>query len=608
MKTLFLVPTALALTLIDTLGLAAAETNSQSNQQSEQAIERVTISSRISTAMRELTTSVSVLSAEQIQSSGYVSLVDLLSTQPAVNVSSNGGVGSTTTLRLRGEEGYRTLVRIDGVDIADPTGPQVQPQLAHLLSNNISRVEILRGTQGLMYGADAGGVIEISTDREQSAKLASLSAEIGGKASRNLAVDIGSEFARFDYAFSASQFSTDGFNARRDDTQVADDDGYDNTTLHGRVGAYLSEEVKLDLVVRHTKGETEFDSCGFADTIRAQFYYNGKLGEQRLAYTHTDVDRQDLNQNTPGFSAQGEVERFEYLGNNQLTQSWHFSYGFDWEKESIKDANSRTQQGYFAELQHNSANGILATLGARLDDNDDFGEHISYRLSAAKIWDVAKGEIKLRGAYGTGFRAPSLFEISYNQGPFSFPPASETALREEKSQGYEFAIHYDSNQGSRLELVYFDQQIEDSLFFDLNSFSGYLQDEGKALSQGVELISSVKINDNVLVSANYTYNQTEDPEGNERLRRPTHLANLGLSYQNQSWQVNTQLRYVGGQLDVATELDAYWILDISTQYQLNPNLQLQACIENALDEAYQQIAGFNTAGVTAYLGVRYQMD
>ncbi|MFB1034820.1 MAG: TonB-dependent receptor plug domain-containing protein, partial [Sinobacterium sp.] len=134
----------------------ALETNEENEME-----KLVVVSSRIAMPLREVATSVSLVTQQDIDARGYANLTDVLKTQPSISASNSGGIGSTTALRVRGEEGYRTLVRIDGVDISDPTGTQVGPQLAHLQSANISRVEILRGSQGLAYGADAGGVINI---------------------------------------------------------------------------------------------------------------------------------------------------------------------------------------------------------------------------------------------------------------------------------------------------------------------------------------------------------------------------------------------------------------------------------------------------------------
>ncbi|MFT4997259.1 MAG: vitamin B12 transporter, partial [Flavobacteriales bacterium] len=108
------------------------------------ALEEVIVSaSRIEIPLRQIGTSVSVINGEEIQLRGYNSLTDVLSTQPGIAASNAGGLGKTTSLRIRGEEGYRTLMMIDGVDISDPSGTQVGPRLeSFIASNDIEKVEI----------------------------------------------------------------------------------------------------------------------------------------------------------------------------------------------------------------------------------------------------------------------------------------------------------------------------------------------------------------------------------------------------------------------------------------------------------------------------------
>jgi vitamin B12 transporter len=588
--------------------------------QDETEIEKlVVVSSRVAMPLREIATSVSVVTKQDIEARGYTNLADVLKIQPSIGVTNSGGIGSTTSLRVRGEEGYRTLVRVDGVDISDPTSTQVQPQLNHLQSANISRVEILRGTQGLAYGADAGGVINVQSGNYSDSVAGSLSGEFGRYDTRNLVADVGGTSDKFDYYLAASDFETEGFNSSVSDVSQ-DNDGYENTTIHSRLGFAVTDDLSLGLVVRNNQGEGQFDNCGFGDTasnncssafeqtnLRADINYFTASSEHELAYAKTLVERENFNQGTSSFLTKGNLERLEYLGNTEIDTHNRLVYGFDWEKESItSDQQSRISQGYYLEYQGEVASDFYLTAGIRHDDNEDFGEHTSFRLSAAYIWALGEDEIKLRSAYGTGFRAPSLFEIEYNRGPFAYAPASNIALKEEKTKGYELAIEYSTSEGSRFEAVYFDQKIDDSIFFDLATFSGYLQDEGRSLSKGIELIADVKLNDQWIINANYTYNNTEDTAGNQRLRRPKNLANLGFSYQLEQFSLSANVRLVRNFVDIGTALNDYKLFDLSARYQVTSQLVVFARVENAMDKEYQDVAAFNTSGAAPHIGLRYQ--
>jgi len=102
--------------------------------------EIVITSSRIETPWRQIGTSVSVMTADEIAARGSSSLLDILRAMPSVSVGNSGGAGQISNLRIRGEEGYRTLTLLDGMKLSDPSVTQVQPQLEHLLSSGIERI------------------------------------------------------------------------------------------------------------------------------------------------------------------------------------------------------------------------------------------------------------------------------------------------------------------------------------------------------------------------------------------------------------------------------------------------------------------------------------
>ncbi len=171
------------------------------------------------------------------------------------------------------------------------------------------------------------------------------------------------------------------------------------------------------------------------------------------------------------------------------------------------------------------------TAGVRQDDNDDFGEHTSYRVTGAYLMELNSTDtLKFKSSYGTGFRAPAPAEVAYNAGAFASPPASLVTLKEENSEGFEVGVEYYSGTRLKLEAVYFNQEIEDAIVFDIAGFSGYLQDIGTSTSEGVELSGRIAVNNNWNVSANYTYNDNERPNGLQRRRRPEAFTNSGVSY------------------------------------------------------------------------------
>ncbi|MDR2212622.1 MAG: TonB-dependent receptor, partial [Pseudomonadales bacterium] len=479
--------------------------------------ELIVTSSRIPQPLWRIGTSVSVLSGTEIDAHGNLILTDVLRQLPGIAVSGNGGAGKATTLRIRGEEGFRTLTIMDGIRLSDPSGPQIMPLLEHQLSGGLGRVEVLRGPQGLGYGADAGGVLAISSRQNGGGMNAMLDAQTGRYGTRQYSANLGGGNERVDFSLSALDFQTEGFNTFVPDQTLADNDGYANTTLHGRLGVALSEAWRMELVRRQVKGDNQLDNCFLTDVThncadtydlqasRAALQYESAAFSHAFSYASTDTGRENFAEGISVFTTAGELERWEYLGSARALPGFDLVFGADLERSDFNEGG-RDNLGYYLEYLSDFSDSLSLSAGARYDDNDDFGANTSYRLSGAYLFTLGGGTVKLKGSYGTGFRAPSPYEIAYNAGAFAYPPASLVNLAQEKSRGAEAGLEYFTADGLHLEAVYFDQKVEDAIYFDLSSFSGYLQDAGLSRSRGIELSGQFHLSETVDVSVNYTYN------------------------------------------------------------------------------------------------------
>ena len=580
-------------------------------------------SSLIPQPLRQVCTSVSVLTRTEIEAHGNVSLVDILRQMPAIATTNAGGAGKATSLRIRGEEGFRTLVIFDGMRLSDPASTQIGPRLEHLMSDGIGRVEVLRGPQGLAYGADAGGVVNISSRSGEKGFFANVDVQAGELGTERLSGNVGGGNDKVDYFLSVSDFETDGYNTRQADSVLKDDDGYSNTTVHGRFGFALSENLRVNLVHREVDGDTEFDRCFSGTTVhdctsdyefkgsRAELEYSSDNFSHSLSYSNMKTDRENFALGVSSFTANGEMKRWEYLGSATNLPGFDLVVGIDHEKSIINDLG-RDNDGYFLEFLSDFSDNFFMTAGIRHDDNEDFGTYNSYRTGTAYLIDLDNtATLKFKASFGTGFRAPSPFEIAYNAGPFAFPPAALVSLSQEESEGYEFGVEYVLGHRLHLEAVYFDQEVEDAIFFDLAGFSGYLQDAGTSTSQGVEITANVQLTDSLRLTTNYTYNDTERPNGLQRRRRPEDLMNIGLAYTtfNDRLNLNGYYRISRNATDEASgqqvDLDDFEVLDISASYRFTDAYSIYARIENVFDENYEEIIGFNSPDRAAYIGFKY---
>ena len=583
--------------------------------------EIVIVANRVPIPIKKVGSSVSILNLEEIQARGNISLTDLLRQTPAIGVTSNGGVGATSALRIRGEEGFRTLTLFDGLKLSDPSGPQVTTPIEHILTSGLGRVEILRGPQGLSYGADAGGIINISSRQSDTDMNITLDGQSGSRGTQQVSAIVTEGSERVNFTLIANNFKSDGYNVRESDTQVADDDGYENISYHARVGFKVSNNWLLEIVQRNVEGVTQYDGCFAGSTVydclavydlnasRASLAYTSPSFTHSLGFSNTKTNREDLALGNLSFSSKGELSRWEYVASASNLPGVDLVFGIDLEQEE-NDIMERDNKGVYVELLSDFSDSLFLSAGVRQDDNNDFGQHDSYRLSSAYLLALGSSTLKLKASYGSGFRSPSLFEIAYNSGPFSAPPASLVSLKEETSKGFEIGLEFFASEQLNLETVIFVQEIEDAIYFDLSGFSGYLQDIGKSTSEGVELSGNYTLDDQWELSANYTYNETERPNGSQRLRRPERLANLGISYRNNKDRLRVHFFYrisrnsIDEVFGSAIPLDDFEVLDLTASYQVSERLELYGRIENGLNESYSEVTDFLAPERASYLGLR----
>ncbi len=180
-------------------------------------------------------------------------------------------------------------------------------------------------------------------------------------------------------------------------------------------------------------------------------------------------------------------------------------------------------------------------------------------------------------------------------------------MTEESSEGFDIGLEYDAANGLHLEVTYFDQEIEDEIFFDLVNFSGYLQSTGTSTSKGIEVGADVPLGERWELLANWTNNDADGATSVPRLQRPKNLGNLGLRYRaaNERLSLIANLRLARDSVDIGfVALEDYEVLDLSVSYDASQKLQLYGRVQNATDENYQEAVGFNAAERSMYGGVR----
>ncbi|WP_226668685.1 TonB-dependent receptor plug domain-containing protein [Microbulbifer aggregans] len=595
----------------------------------DQTLEQVVVTaSRVEIPRAQTAVSVSVLTSVDIEKLGYATLMDVVKTLPGISVSNNGGLGKVSNIYVRGESGSRTLVLLDGVNVADPTNTQVTTQFQHLLASDVERIEVLRGPQGMMYGAGAGGVINIITKRAQKPLELQLSAETGRYNTNRNQVALRGEQAGWNYKLNLSQLDSDGFNARESDSS-GERDGYDNRTTSASLGYAFSEQFSVEGQVRQIDADTEFDGCyagwNASDDCEEQYQQTtyqlaGNLNTGAVAHkaaiSSQQLERDSLAQGASSYAVEGRIDEWNYSGNWNL-DAGAISWGADLDEQEYETGSDRHSVdilGLYGEWRADVAGKVFYTLGYRHDRLED-EDHDSWRVSAAVPQLIGDNQqIKYRVSASTGFRAPSPYEVATNLVGGVAPVGPET------SRGFELGMEYSFAELLQLELVAFRQTVSDAIVYVSGLGSGwgaYAQDEGESDSEGYELSLSGKFTDSARWYANGTWLDSTDSAGEQRLNVAQEVYNLGVNYSllDERLSLSGNWRYVADRDSLnpvwgepALALDSYNRLDLNAKYDFSDRLAFTLRGENLLDEGYREVAGFNTAGAAVYAGIQFSLD
>lgn len=599
--------------------------------------------------------SVTVLTQAAIEARQTPAVAELLAQTPGVSFTRNGGVGTTTSLRIRGAEGHHTVVLIDGVKLNDPASTQGGFNFGNLLVGDTARIEVLRGAQSTLWGSQAiGGVVNIVTAEPTKALQGSLDAEAGARGTTYFRGGIGGANDRLSWRLAASRYNTDGFSAYAPGTE---DDGYSNTGLSGRLNLKITDAVSLDLRSVWSAGRVDIDGFGvdnreYGNTDELVTYaglnfdlLDGRF-RNRIGYAATNTESLNINPDNKlekrTYDAAGENRRWEYQGVFAVSEVLSTTFGLEHEKSEMRvrsasdwDPNAPFHKGEaelnsaYAQVQWTAAPGLTLTGGLRYDDHAQYGDNLLGQVAAA--WALNDGDTMVRASWGQGFRAPGLFELYSQYGNLTLQP--------EAFDSWEVGVEQRLFDRAVVSATYFNRQADNEINYNgckeaegkpndpLCVIGKYIDGQGnerdllrygyyrnllKTEAQGVELIGRIDVTERLNLSANYTWTDAKsasgDNDGKRLARRPEHMANFAADYAFAfGLKTGVSVRYVGETFnDVENKalVDAYTLVDIRASYPINDNLEVYGRVENAFDEEYQTVLNYGTAGRGVFGGVR----
>lgn len=602
---------------------------------------------------------ITVISRKEIESWGARNVTDLLRGSPGVDVSGNGGPGTLTNVTLRGSNPGQTLILIDGMRAGDPSSITGAFDFGSLSTQDIERVEILRGPQSAVYGSDAmGGVVNIITRKGSRKPLTTLIISGGSYGTINSSLSTSGGTDKLSYAFSIAGFHTKGFSRygyrigriTSQFTRPLEKDKTTKASGSARVSYRPAPGVEIDLGFRSYSNRLAFDNPGafFLNAKDTSFnkgrqnvtlafarisniILDGKLKNSLTLFSSHIKRFNRLEQscfNAVFMSFDCEV-RFlsirygaEYQGNLKLGKWGLFIFGARYEVEKAKNSEQwlaptlsapmvsfsgkQTTKSFFV-LYQNTIGRFDFSLGARSDTVGRENHFITWRATAA--YRIEETGTKIRASIGTGAKAPTLFQ--------RFSIYGTPGLQPERNIGYEIGLDQSLWNGlMKVSVTIFETVYNDLIDFNFllnNGVGGYFN-VGKAKMRGVEVSADINLEpQNIKIRAGYTYLHAQDLDADTALlRRPKHKGFISLVYTGiPKLRLEGRVTLVGSRMDIQNDfpysrvkMPPFAKLDVRASYQVNKHINLFARIENVTNARYQIIRDYATAGRSIYGGAK----
>ena len=571
---------------------------------------------------------VTIIDRATIEQRQAVVLSDLLATTPGVTVTRNGGIGTLTSVRIRGAAAEQTLTLIDGVRVNDPSSPGGGFDFANLLSSAIDRVEVLRGPNSVPWGSQAiGGVVNVVTMRPTEGLRARANVEYGDYDTVFSSAGVSGSAGIVSGAVTGGYLHTNGVSAYAPGREA---DGYRQFGGSGRVEVAFTPNIRLDLRGYYAASRAELDGYpppfyAFADDrefSKAQEVY-GYAGlhadfldgrwRNTLAFTLADINRDNYDRavslSAPIYYYRGRSERYTYQGDLQADKAVRLVIGAEHETTRYFDGSLRASRGvnsFYGEVILTPVEQLSLTGGVRYDDDDAFGGHTTWSVNGVYTLPTAT---RIRASYVEGFKAPTLYQLNA-------PYYGNAGLKPETAQSYDVGLEQ-SLIGNRLvaSATWFHRDARNEINGYAPTYAYVNIDRDRV--QGLEFALTMRPTDSFTVQGSYSFIDTVNLSpgvynGKQLARRPRQSASLSADYRFAfGLSLGGTVTMVGDSFDNPTNtrrLDGYALAGIRAEVPVGHGVSVYGRVDNLFDAKYQTVYNYGTLGRAAYGGIRVKLD
>jgi vitamin B12 transporter len=590
----------------------------------------VVTATKIETSADRLGAAVSVITEDELRTYNHSRIEDALRTVPGVEIIRQGSLGKTTGISIRGANGNQVQVLVDGMRVKDITLGAFD--FSNLSLDGIERIEVVRGPQSTLYGADAiGGVVNIITKKGSGPPAGAVGFEGGSHQTFREQAAVGGAVGRFNFSLSGSRLDSRG------QKREFDNDDSDQTAFAGRLGFDLPWQASITATGRYAKSNTDVPTQGFGafrgdpdSQQQTEFYLFTLAYEQtvlpwwqvraRMGQMWTSQGFQNGPEPAVDFVFESQVnttrQEFEVLNTwqtgsiNTVTLGLEHRNEFGRSRGSFR-AETRTES-VFVQDELRPVPGLTVAGGARYEDNDAFGSALTPRVSLAYL--VSATGTKLRGGWGEGFRAPTLNDLFFPAG-FGCPPFGNPDAKPERSTSWDAGVDQKLwDNRIRLGFTYFHNTFRDLITpVPISAFCVQVGNVGRARTEGVEAAVEADPLDWLHLYTNYTFTDAENEITGKRLfGQARHRWNAGvvvtphprLSLFAQSYIASSIYDIADRNVPGFYRIDAGGTLNLLRRAGRLDRLDFTLRIENLTDVQYTQNFGFRALGFTALAGLR----
>lgn len=572
----------------------------------EQKSEVVT-ASKSKVLATNVTDNVSIITSEELSQKGISTVTEALNTISGISTTSQGGKGTLSSVFVQGMANKYTLLLVDGIRYNDPSNSS-GADFSNLLVGDIERIEVIKGAQSGVWGADAAaGVINIITKSAQKGTHGSAGVEVGSYGHKSFNTSFSHKTDTFDAILSVQRVVEDGFSAQapwRKDIDNYEDDAYQNTTINLKSGYWINDSNRIEAGYHDINALSSYD--GYLAPNSTQHsdlkQRSGYLTYKYFIANHiieTTLSKSTFERKELEASNFYDVKNYEAeVPSIEMKDTWKYYdnatlvFGGTYEKRDLdieyvaqpkEELNENSKALYMNNT--NKFGHVILTEALRYDKYSDFDDKTTGKVGVKYLFS---NDFNIYTNYGTAYKIPNIWELMYSNGD----------LKPENIQSFNVGLQY-----AGLTINLFRNEIEDMISWDSATWNNKNID-GISVLKGIEISYEQQLFQTLLAGANYTYVDAKDEDGDRLVNRPRYQTTFYATYmpiKQIAWNINGT--HIGSRKDSSTnETGNYFVANTKLTYHISKGMDVYVKVNNLFDRYYQTVYGYASAERSYYAG------